>query len=508
MYNTILKSFLPEIFLSFSILFQLVFNIRLIKKSSLNYPIISHEAYIQTLFILVCLAFLYNGTKVTGYLPQLTFINDESILLVKLILVLIAILLTIIIKTAIKFEKTNFTEYYSIYLLGIFSLLIMLSCQSLISFYLAMEMQALCFYILATINRNSFFSVDAGMKYFLSGSFISGFYLLGASIIYGLLGTLELNVICSLLSWDLVHQGSFIHIGLIIAFILILSTLLFKLACAPFHNWAPDVYEGAPLSSSAIFSILPKISIFYFLIKFLLTSNIYFDYISSILLVFGVLSAFVGTFHAFKQTRVKRLIIYSSIAQTGFLVSALSVQSLESFASIYFFLIIYLISSLLIWGYLINLNNANMFVAKFSGQLSKPLYISDFSNMFNTNAFLAVSFLLVLFSVAGIPPFVGFLSKMQVILVLVSNSNIFSPTALIIISAFSVYYYIRLIKVAFFESKDFDRIISAQVVFQDDKQEFRNVIFSLLLLALSFLFLFPSQILSFCRYLTATLNII
>lgn len=508
MYNIILKSFIPEMFLSFSILFQLIFNIRLIKKSSLNHPIISHEAYIQTLFILICLAFLYNNTQIFGYLTQLTFTNDASIVTVKLILTIITILLTVIISKAIKIEKINFTEYYSVYLLGVLALLIMLSCQSLVSFYLAMEMQALCFYILAAMNRNSFFSVEAGMKYFLSGSFMSGFYLLGASMIYGFLGTLELNHICTLLFWDLSAQGEFFHIGLIIAFLLIISSILFKLACAPFHNWAPDVYDGAPLSSAAVFSILPKVSLYYFFIKFLLSINVYFDFVSNILLIFGVFSTFVGTFYALKQNRVKRLLIYSSIAQTGFLVSALSVQSLESISNIYFFLLIYLCTAILIWGHIIGLNSSNMFISNFFGQLSRPLYITDFSNLFVTNRVLAVSFLIVLFSIGGIPPFVGFLSKMQIILALVGSVNIFFPIALIVISAISVYYYIRFLKIAFFESKNFDKTISAQILFADNGQELRNVIFSILLALLVFLFFFPTQMLAICQYITIGINLI
>ena len=508
MYNIILKSFIPEIFLSLSLLFQLVFNIRLIKKTSLNYPIISHETYIQTLFILICLAFLYSNTKIVGYLPQLTFVNDTSILLVKFILTVLAVLVVIIIKDAIKIEKINFTEYYTIFLLGILSLLIMISSQSLLSFYLAMEMQALSFYILAAMNRNSFFSVESGMKYFLSGAFMSGFYLLGASMIYGYLGTLELNHISTLLFWDLSEHGKFIHFGLIIAFLLIISSILFKLACAPFHNWAPDVYDGAPLSSASVFSILPKIPLFYFFIKFLLASNTYFDFLSTILLVFGLFSAFIGTFYAFKQTRVKRLFIYSSIAQTGFLVSALSVQSLESISNIYFFLLIYLIGSLVIWGHLISLNFSNIIVSNFFGYLSKPLYITDFSNMFKTNKILAFSFLIVLFSVAGIPPLTGFLSKMQLILVLVGSVNLFFPISLIIISAISVYYYLRFIKIAFFESKDFDKTISAQVVFGNSEQELRNLVFSLLLFLLILLFFFPTQILAICQYITININLV
>jgi NADH-quinone oxidoreductase subunit N len=212
-------------------------------------------------------------------------------------------------------------------------------------------MQALCFYILASFRRNSAFSTEAGLKYFISGSFISGLFLFGASLIYGALGTLNFNNLSLLLSFPIENDFIYIKYFVIIGVLLVTVTLLFKIAAAPFHSWSPDVYEGSPLSSTIIFSILPKIVIFSFFIKWVcILSSIFYD-IKSLLTIAGVLSVFVGTFFALKQKRVKRLVIYSSIAQIGFLVAALCSNSLDGFSAIFFFLIIYIITAILTWSH-------------------------------------------------------------------------------------------------------------------------------------------------------------
>jgi NADH-quinone oxidoreductase subunit N len=504
--NIILKSFFPEVFLSFSILLQLVFNIRIINKVNFNFPILTKEIYIQTLFILICLVSLYFKVEITGNLLNLVLVNDKSIFMVKILLTIVSIGLTVVIKNSLLLQKLNFSEYYSIYLLGLFSLLIMLSCESLVSFYVAMEMQALCFYVLASFNRTSVFSTEAGLKYFISGSFMSGFYLLGASIIYGCLGTLDLSNINILLFFSLQENNFLINNALILAFLLIIFVLLFKLACAPFHFWSPDVYDGAPLSSTIIFSILPKLPIFYFFVKLLIITQIFSEYFNQILLLFGLLSTLLGTLFALKQKRVKRLVIYSSIAQMGFMVSVLSVLTISGISSLYFFLIIYLFTSLLIWGHIVMLNKSSIVISNFNQQSIKPLYITSFNNFFNINTVWCVSILLAFFSIAGIPPLIGFLSKMLIIFQLIDVQQIFVASLLILISAVSVYYYIRLIKITYFESNKFLKTSSAQVVFFDEGFEY--ILFAILLFSLIFFFFFPTQLLLICEYVSINLHLI
>lgn len=506
--STILKSFIPEIFLSFAILLQLVCNIRTVNKISLNFPILTREIFAQTLFILTSLFFLYSQVEITGSLSNFVLSNDLSILSLKMILVVVAICITVIIKDAILLQKLNYSEFFSVYLLAVFSLLIMLSCESLVSFYLAMEMQALCFYVLAAFNRNSVFSVEAGLKYFISGSFISGFYLLGASIIYGCLGTLDIHQLNLLLVFPFNEDQQVLHYALLFGFLLIVFTLLFKLGCAPFHFWSPDVYDGAPLSSTIIFSILPKISIFSFFIKFLICAEPFTEILGTILLVFGVFSTLVGTLFAFVQKRLKKVIIYSSIAQTGFLVSVLSVQTFDAYVTLFFFLFIYLITSMLIWGHVVIVNKSSAEIANFLNQPLQPIYLSDFANMYRVNAIRCVSLLIAFFSVAGVPPLAGFLAKMAVILQLVSDHKIVAAALLVYISAASAYYYIRVIKISFFESNKIFETKPAQVVISEEGADFLHLLMAILLFLLILLFFFPTLLYLLCQYVVICMHII
>jgi NADH-quinone oxidoreductase subunit N len=502
------KSFFPEVFLSFSILLQLLVNTRVINKAHFNFPIVVKETWIQTLFILSCTLILYNKISIEDFLMSQGILNDQSTICIKLLLVLTSLVLTFFVKNALYLQKLNNSEYYTIFLIGVLSLLVMISSESLISFYISMEMQALCFYILASFNRKSVFSTEAGLKYFISGSFMSGFYLLGASIIYGVLGTLDLSNINTLLFFEFSENFEFFKTLLIFGFLLIIVTLLFKLACAPFHFWSPDVYDGAPLSSTVVFSVLPKISIFFFFIKILISINTFHVYFDDLLIFFGLLSCIFGTLWSLNQKRVKRLIIYSSIAQIGFLVALLGILSVDSIGILYFFLTIYIITSLLIWGHLILLSNSNMLINRFYSLENKAVYISDFKNFFNINSVICLSMLISFFSIAGIPPLAGFLSKMLVIGKLIDSSQILAASIFIVISSVSVYYYIRIVKIAYFESNNVSTTPAIQVTFANDFFGVEYILFSLLLFLLIFLFAFPTLLLYFCYFATYSLHLI
>lgn len=498
-----LKSFIPEIFFSCAILFQLIYNIVVVNNLKLNFPLITKEVFFQTLFILICLAFFYSDLKIEGFLSNFALVNDESSRVTKLIFILISIVSLFLIKEAFNIQKLNFFEYYSILLFAILSLLLMISAGDLLFFYLTMEMQALCFYILASFNRTSVFSIEAGLKYFISGSFISGFYLLGCSFVYGGLGTLNLHDINLLTIYDIVSYSDKLNVLVLIGTVLITSTLLFKVACAPFHFWSPDVYDGAPIASTLAFSVLPKLALFFFFIKWVNSLNILFKSINDILLIFGIFSAFIGTFFALNQTRLKRLIIYSSIAQTGFLVVSLSVNTIDSLTALYFFLFIYLITSILIWGHFIVFSRFNYNIAKFYEKNLDSLFLSSLANLFKTNSFWAFSFLLIFFSIAGIPPLTGFLSKMLVIYGLVSAGYLIGSIFIIIISAVSVYYYIRMIKIIFFEPLKESRktINDSTIVFFDNSLDYIYFLFAFLLFVLLVLFYFPTLLLAICQYI-------
>jgi proton-translocating NADH-quinone oxidoreductase chain N len=270
---------------------------------------------------------------------------------------------------------------------------------------------------------------------------------------------------------------------------------LFKIGSAPFHFWMPDVYEGAPLASTIIFSILPKCAIFFLFLKLLAITDQFIE-IKYILIFSGILSTLVGSFFALRQKRVKRFVIYSSIAQMGFLISACSINSLDSITSIYFFLFIYILTSFLLWSFISLTFNFNNEILSFNkNNLNASMFLTSLSSFFNINKAWAFSILIVFFSFAGIPPLVGFFAKVFIFFSLINYDYIYSSLILLIISIISVFYYIRIIKIIFFEKLDVNKISSFQIMFNIHNFEIECLFFSFFSFLLIFFFFFPSNLL-------------
>ena len=207
---------------------------------------------------------LFFNLKVEGFFSNFLFLNDLGGRLLKMILIFFSTFTLFFIGRSFCLQNINFFEYFSVFLLSLLALLLLIDASDILSAYLIIEMQALCFYVLASFKRDSSFSTEAGLKYFISGSFISGVFLLGAALIYGCLGTLNFNILNWLLTFNSFSDFESLKILTLIGILLVTFTLLFKVAAAPFHFWSPDVYEGSPLSSTIIFSVIPKISLFLF----------------------------------------------------------------------------------------------------------------------------------------------------------------------------------------------------------------------------------------------------
>lgn len=498
----ILKSFIPEIFLSFCILSQLVFNAYLINHLRHNFPIIDKETFWQTTFILFCLLLLLINSKIEGFFSNFIFLNDSGSRYIKILFVCSCLSVLLILIRSFKLQKLNFFEYFTIFLLSILSLLLLISASDMLSAYLVIEMQALAFYILASFRRNSAFSTEAGLKYFISGSFISGIFLFGCSLIYGTLGTLNFNHLHILLAFPIENNFGFLSFFLLIGVIMVTITFLFKVSAVPFHFWSPDVYEGAPLASTVIFSIVPKLALFHFFIKWLTLVSESFTELKILLLISGLLSVFVGAFFAIRQKRLKRLVIYSSIAQVGFLIAALSVNTVNSLVGIYFFLIIYILTSVLVWSHFSNFYSFQEKSLAFFKQSQAPLFLSSLSNFFKVNKLWAVSFVIIFFSIAGIPPLSGFLAKIFILFGLIESDQLLGSLLLILFSAVSVFYYLRIIKIIFFESKSSNfKNEFVQIIFSSQYFTLDCLLIATFLFLLIFFFFYPSYLLLMCHYI-------
>lgn len=440
----IIKTFIVEFFLLVAVLSILLYNASVLSSSSYNFPILDKEAYNQSLFILFICFLLSVGTDFGSVSALSLFSNDITALSVKTVLIVAIIGALICGKPYFITKNINLFEYYIIVLLAIFSLLFLTCSTDLISIYLCLEMQSLCFYILASFNRYSVFSTEAGLKYFVLGAFASCIFLFGASILYGLTGTTNLANFSLLFSEFGNTDLNFYIVFFGVVFLLV--TIFFKLAAAPFHIWSPDVYEGAPLNSTIIFVLVPKI-VFLLLIFRLFYSSFFslFVEFKTIFLICGVLSVLFGSILALQQKRLKKLLIYSSISHVGFMLLAYSTGSILGATAVFYYIFFYIITGMLIWG----ICSLSYYYAP-----NSSLYLTDFASMAKTNPAQGLALALAFFSLAGVPPLVGFSMKFFIFSASI-EAHLFEVSLLIILlSVVGSFYYLRVIKIIFFEKQE------------------------------------------------------
>ena len=499
--SILLKSYFPELFLSIVTFLQVIYTIQIINTLKYNFPVLDLEVIIQIVFSGCCLLAILLKTKIFASASNLVFINDNSSRIVKIFLTLYFILVIDTIYCSFKIQRINFFEFLTTLLLSLLSMYLVISSCDLISFYLSIELQSICFYVLSSSKKDSSFSIESGLKYFISGSFMSAIFLLGSSILYGCLGTLNLNNLSILLFEPFSLLSLQFNYIIYFSFICVTSTLLFKIVCAPFHFWAPDVYEGSPLFSTIIFSVMPKIAVLYFLIKWVSCFNSNFFNFKTALFYTGIFSCIWGAIFALKQLRIKRLVIYSSVAQVGFIVCSLSLLNIEGFSKSFFFVILYTLTSIILWSFIvICYYNSN----KLLKVCNESLLITNFSGLFGYNKILSLIALLVFFSLGGIPPLTGFLSKAFILIEIVISSKVLPAVLLLIISSFSMFYYLRVLKITFFEPKVEGRVLVFYVVFNSKVAATLYFLVSSLLTVLILIFIFPNEIYFLSLYMLLT----
>lgn len=489
----IFKAFWPEFFLSLFLIKLLVLDSYIINRLSFNFPILNKEILIQIVMVLIFTFLLVNNNYIFGFDSNFFFLTDFSTQQLKLFFIFFCLFSFIIIWRSFLIQKLNFFEFFLIFLIVILSLLFLTSSFNLISIYLCLELQAISFYIFSAFHRDSIFSSEAGLKYFISSSIMSGIFLLGCSLIYGSFGTLNLidiNTLITLIPTKDVLNYESIFIVAALGTFLIIFTILFKLVIAPYHFWFPQIYDGSPLSSTIIFSLTPKLMLFNLLIKILISFFSLIAISSSILFTIGFYSIFFGLIKLLKQKRLKKLYIYSSISQMGLPLCALADNTFYGFSTVYFFLISYLITSILMWGILVLINQNQYKMIKTI--TINPLFTSTFNKILNQNSTIALGFLFIFFSLAAIPPFSGFIGKVYIYLVLIQDYKYEMAILIIYISVIGVYYYIKFLKIIFFENLIITKHIKAQSFFNSKFLVYDYNIFSICLFLLVFICFYPN----------------
>jgi len=369
-------------------------------------------------------------------------------------------------------------KYSIIVLISTLGSLLLVSSSNLITLYLSLELQSFGVYILASLYRHSELAISAGLKYFLLGSLASCIILLGCGLIYTFTGLTNLESIYSMIS--VIDNNNNILLGFSLGLILIFIGLLFKIAAAPLHNWAPDVYADSATIITTWLTIIPKISILLILfeiqthinlidnINIILELNplnniINNNYLWSknLLLISSLLSLLIGTILGLAQSKLKRLLAYSTISHIGFILLALAINSEQSIEALIFYIIQYTITNLntfliiILFGYIIKNSFRDLIqsimVEDETGIENDINYISELKGQFFLNPVLSISLTICLFSMAGIPPLIGFFSKQFVLYSAIQNGYYFMSIIAIIVSIISASYYLKLIKIIFTE---------------------------------------------------------
>jgi NADH-quinone oxidoreductase subunit N len=372
-------------------------------------------------------------------------IVDSFTIFVKAIILLSSMLCILISLNYIQYNKINTFEYTLLILISVLGMLLLVSSYDLLSLYLGVELMSLSFYILAAYKRNSEFSGEAGLKYFILGAFSSGLLLFGSSMLYGFTGMTNFEDIAKLLVGLGAMTDTVSYNGIIIGILFISVALLFKVAAAPFHMWSPDVYEGSPTPITAFFSTVPKVALLGLFIR--LYYYTFFDFITlwqELFITCAIVSMIWGSVAALAQRRIKRLMAYSGIVNIGYMLVGVASGTITSIVGLLVYLVIYVIMTIGFFSFMLGMQNYR------TGALN--VYLTDLTNIGKTNTVVALAVSLILFSMIGLPPLAGFFGKMYLFLAVI-NSELYAAAILgVLSSVVAAFYYIRIIKLMYFES--------------------------------------------------------
>ena len=377
-------------------------------------------------------------------------------------------------------------EYYSLTLFATLGMMVMISANHLAAVYIGIELLSLSVYAMVALNRDSVKATEAAMKYFVLGALASGLLLYGMSMVYGATGSLEITSIAEQL---IVGQANRTILSFGVVFIV--AGLAFKLGVVPFHMWIPDVYHGAPTSVALFIASAPKLAAFAIVIRVLVNGLFVAaqDW-QAMLLILSVLSMAVGNFAAIAQTNIKRMLAYSAISHMGFMLLGLVTgivggdpgNALNAYSSSMFYIITYVLTTAGTFGVILLLSRAGF----------ESEEISDFAGLNKRSPWFAAVMMMMMFSMAGIPFFVGFFAKFSVLQSVIAVDYLWLAIAAVFFSLVGAYYYLRIVKVMYFDSPQHSGAITAPVNVK--------ILLSANGLAVALLGIFPQHLMSLCAF--------
>ena len=341
--------------------------------------------------------------------------------------------------TPLESDDMNKPEFSLLVMLSLVGMMLMISANDLMSLYMAVELQSLPLYVIAAMRTNSLRSSEAGLKYFLLGALSSGMLLYGASLVYGFAGTTSFAGISAVL------DKSPLPAAFIIGMVFMLTGVAFKVSAAPFHMWTPDVYEGSPSPVTALFAIAPKVAAISLMLR--LTYGVFGDVVvewSQVVIALSITSMIIGALGAIMQTDIKRMMAYSSIAHMGYVLAGLAAGTHEGAFGVMIYMTSYVFMGAGTFSVILLMRRDGQSVTR----------ISDLRGLSKTHPLFALGLMVMMFSMAGIPPLAGFFGKWFVFLAAINKGLVPLAVVGVLMSVVGAFYYLRIIKIMYFEDID------------------------------------------------------
>jgi len=369
-----------------------------------------------------------------------TYIRDALSNVLKIAIFLINIAVLMYSTSYLKARELFKGEYYVLAVFATLGMSVMVSAHHFLTLYLGLELMSLCLYAMVAMHRDSKVATESAMKYFILGALASGMLLYGMSIIYGITGSLSISAVTAA-----IQTGSMDNTVLSFGLVFLVIGVGFKLGAVPFHMWLPDVYQGAPTAMTLFIATTPKLAAFAMMIRLLVEGlGDVQQYWQDMLIMLSVLSVILGNVVAIAQTNMKRMLAYSTISHVGFILLGIISGTEAGYAGSLFYALTYAVMTLAAFGMIILMSRRGFEAEE----------ISDYKGLSQRHPWFALMMLIVMFSMAGIPPLVGFYAKLAVIKSIVDIELISVAILVVVMSVIGAFYYLRVIKVMYFDQAD------------------------------------------------------
>ena len=436
-----LKYLIPELFLSISAFLLIILGVFIKNSFELIYRLSIFVIFSIILIILTSdkqYSQVFNGS----------FIIDQFSSYCKILILISAFFVLLISKKYIIEIKNDKFEYPIIILLSLLGMFVMVGSNDLILFYLGLELQSLALYVLASIDRDNIKSSEAGVKYFVLSALSSGLLLYGCSLIYGFTGTTNFELIST--------SNENFNVGSIFGMVFILVGLAFKVSAVPFHMWTPDVYQGSPTSVTSFFSVVPKIAGIAIFIKFMYVP--FREVLSEwqyILVFISIASMILGAVAAIGQKNIKRLMAYSSIGHIGYAIAGIAAGSENGLKSTLVYISIYVVMNIGAFSCILLMKRGGKYIED----------IDELSGVSKNHPLMSLGLLIILFSLAGVPPLAGFFAKFYIFMAVIESGMFTLALIGLITTVVSAFYYIRIVKVMYFDEprKPFEKFTDFKI---------------------------------------------